>query len=65
MTGTISLHNIPTITTTLPNGRVMQDTRPGHSVAGLMFFLDPFIRYHGVRLRIVRNDYNPDSALVY
>lgn len=54
MVGTVQLHNIPVIVTTLPDGRVSTDTRPGHSVAGLMFFLDPFIRYHGVRVRFAR-----------
>lgn len=54
MTGMTQLLNVPTIVTTLPDGRVVQDTRPGHSVSGLMFYLDPFIRYHGVKLRFAR-----------
>lgn len=46
--------NVPRITITLPDGRVNLDTRPGHSISGLMYYLDPFIRYHGTRLRFAR-----------
>lgn len=42
---------IPRIVITYPDGRSIADNRPGHSVTGLMFYLDPFQRAHSLSLR--------------
>ena len=42
-----------TITYTYPDGRVITTTRPGHSVAGLLYYLDPFNVPYAIPLRRV------------
>jgi hypothetical protein len=43
--------NIPTVTTYLPYGGKIVGERPGHTLSGLLHKFDPFIRYHGTKLR--------------
>ena len=33
-----------------PSGRITNDRRPGHTLPGLMFYLDPFQREAYIRL---------------
>lgn len=40
--------------TTHPDGSVKTDTRPGHSISGILQFLCPFLRAHPVRLSRVQ-----------
>jgi hypothetical protein len=35
---------MPRITTTKPDGTTVKDTRPGHTISGLLYTLDPFQR---------------------
>ena len=38
------------LTTTHPNGLTFCETRPGHTVNGLTYTMDPFIREERIRL---------------
>lgn len=39
------------VTTVLPSGQSFgPDWRPGHSISGLLYYLDPFQRYYATRL---------------
>ncbi len=47
--------NLPKYTVTYPDGRTMSDLRTGHTVSGLLHYLDPFQRQHHTRLaRVAR-----------
>lgn len=43
----------PTETHTYPNGGRYESTRPGHTIAGLLYYRDPFQRETRVPLRRV------------
>ena len=47
-----------TFTITFPDGTAVEDSRPGHSVAGLLYMIDPFQR--GARVRLSRVTFEID-----
>ena len=44
------MRGMTVVATYLPHGGVILDSRPGHTVVGLLYSYDPFQRYESVRL---------------